>query len=135
MRAVATGLFSVHGTAGGVQELLGSLQGSFALQPSALTTAGGEAFFSAYNSSGKQGLWVTNGTSAGTRQILVNSGATPLAPSDIVAVGDDVIFEAQDQNRALSLYWSNARQFRHARNRRGPIQRQCRVAGVLIATR
>ena len=50
------GLFSARGASGACVELLTGRQGLYALQPSAITVAARHAFFSAYDSSGRQGL-------------------------------------------------------------------------------
>jgi ELWxxDGT repeat protein len=106
----ARGVYSVDPSTGAAQELLGGMQGFFALDPSDFIVAGDLAFFSAVDSTGQRGLWVTNGTTSGTAEIFGNtSNSEPLDPDDITAIGDDVVFEGQDSGGAISLYWSNGK--------------------------
>lgn len=101
------GLYAVRGATGGNQELLSGKQGLYALQPSALTLAGNRGFFSGYNSSGRQALWVTNGTSSGTIEVYYNASGPALAPTDITSDGSVVAFEGRDSSGAYGLFWSD----------------------------
>ena len=101
------GLFAVYGAGGGNQELLSSKQGLYALQPSALTLSGTKAFFSAYDSHGRQALWITNGTAAGTNELYYNASGPALAPTDVTSDGSVVAFEGRDSSGAYSLFWSD----------------------------
>ena len=101
----ARGLYAVYGATGGVRELLTGRQGLYALQPSALTLAGTRAFFSGYDSSGKQGLWVTDGTTA--TELYANASGPALAPSGLTSDGTSVVFEGLDSSGANSLFWSD----------------------------
>jgi ELWxxDGT repeat protein len=57
------------------------------------------AYFTARNSSGLTSLWVTDGTSAGTREVSGVVGANPttgLNPTDLALLGDRVAFSGSD---------------------------------------
>ena len=64
--------------AGGTSDLSG-------LNPTNLTVFNGEVLFGGLDASGDMGLWVTNGTVAGTQELTGVAGADPsgLAPSDL----------------------------------------------------
>ena len=51
--------------------------------------------FNGRNSSGKQGLWVTDGTAGGTHEILAGSAAG-LDPSGFSVFGSEVLFSGHD---------------------------------------
>jgi len=97
------GLWTTNGTATGTQELGGStgISGASAtgLNPTDLTVIGNEVLFSGVDASGLSGLWVTNGTAAGTRELLAEApGATAakdphgLNPTDLTVFNGDVFF-------------------------------------------
>src|SRR3984957_18600421 len=97
------GLWTTNGTATGTQELGGStgISGASAtgLNPTDLTVIGNEVLFSGVDASGLSALWVTNGTAAGTRELLAEApGATAakdphgLNPTDLTVFNGDVFF-------------------------------------------
>jgi ELWxxDGT repeat protein len=62
--------------------------------------------FNGFDAAGKQGLWVTDGTTAGTHEIAVN-GAAPggLNPSDLTAFNHhEVLFNGVDAAGKHSLW-------------------------------
>ena len=101
------GLFSVNGASGSFHELRSGKQGLFPLAPSPLTDAGSHAFFSATAANGVQALWITDGTTSGTKAIYSNGGGARLSPVGMTAIGAAVVFEGANPGGALSLYWSN----------------------------
>jgi ELWxxDGT repeat protein len=84
------GLWETNGTVGGTQELLAFAPGGgggsdpTGLDPSGFELFNGEVLFSGKDASGKQQLWETNGTAAGTHELA--STTTGLAPLDLTAV-------------------------------------------------
>ena len=54
------------GTAAGSSEIVPGTQSAYSLGPGNLTTLGNKALFSGTDSSGNIGLWVTDGTAAGS---------------------------------------------------------------------
>ncbi len=67
-----------NGTAAGTHELTGiagAQTSGIGFDPTDFTVYNGEALFTGYNSSGKLGLWVTNGTVAGTHELTGVAGA------------------------------------------------------------
>lgn len=97
--ALAGNLWITDGTAAGTSEI--ATTGGYginAINPQDITTIGNKALFSGIDLSpgpmGRRGLWVTDGTAAGTSQLAV-AGASPLAglgPSDLVALGNKAFF-------------------------------------------
>ena len=63
------------------------------MDPTDFTFYDGEALFSGYDSSGSLGLWVTNGTVAGTHELtgVAAAAAAGLAPTDLTTVGGPVL--------------------------------------------
>jgi len=93
------GLWVTNGTAAGTHEftgIAGAQTSGVGLDPTDFTVYDGEVLFSGYDSSGKLGLWVTNGTAAGTHELtgVAAAGATGLAPTDLTAVGGPVLTAA-----------------------------------------
>ena len=90
------GLWVTNGTAAGTRELTGiagALTSGGGLDPTDFTVYDGEALFSGYDSSGSLGLWVTNGTVAGTHELtgVAAAAAAGLAPTDLTTVGGPVL--------------------------------------------
>ena len=90
------GLWVTNGTAAGTHELTGiagAQTSGVGLDPFDFAVYNGEALFTGYDSSGKLGLWVTNGTVAGTHELtgLTGAAGTGLAPSDLTSVGGPVL--------------------------------------------
>ena len=71
------------------------------------------AFFEALDSSGREGLWQSDGTASGTFEIG-GPGSAGIAgalaefdPGDIAAFGDGVLFQALDSSGGVGLWFSN----------------------------
>ena len=79
------------------------------LDPTNLAVANGKLFFSGYDAAGANTLWVSDGTAAGTTEILAAGSATGgLAPttSNIVAFGGKAYFAGTDSAGNVDL-WSS----------------------------
>jgi ELWxxDGT repeat protein len=85
------GLWDTNGTAAGTQELTGiagassgsNPNGAAGLDPQDLTAFNNSVLFVGYDSSGNSGLWVTDGTAAGTHEIPGTSGLEPSSLSEV----------------------------------------------------
>src|SRR5207249_3356259 len=69
------------------------------------------AFFVAKNSSGKIGLWATDGTTVGTREINApgaSTGSLGLDPAYLTAIADKVLFSGVDAQGVRSLWVTDA---------------------------
>ncbi len=114
------GLGLTNGRAAGTQELTGisgTYKGSGGLDPSDLTVFNGEILFSGTDAAGNVGLWVTDGTAAGTHELTGISGAyaggilsstfaLPLS-SDLTVFGSEVLFEGADTAGNYGLWVTN----------------------------
>ena len=61
--------------------------------------------FNGVDSSGNQNLWVTDGTAAGTTELLPqNAGVSGLLPTDLTAFGNDMLFQGQDASGSSGLW-------------------------------
>jgi ELWxxDGT repeat protein len=109
------GLWETNGTAAGTHELTGiageATTGS-GLYPSDLTSYNGEILFSGYDASGDIGLWVTDGTVAGTHEMAVAGALTTsqglllagLNPSDLTVYNGYVFFAGDDASGGVGLW-------------------------------
>ncbi len=84
-------LWVTNGTAAGTSEL--SVSGSYAnglfakVSAPDITAIGGTALFAGKDASGKINLWVTDGTSAGTSEVMAaGAGSSGLSPNDFVGL-------------------------------------------------
>jgi ELWxxDGT repeat protein len=94
------GLWVSDGTAGGTQELssLTDIYGGTItnIRPQDLTVFNGEVAFDGYDSkSTLGGLWITDGTQAGTHEIVHGSGVGAY-PRALTVLGNELLFEGQD---------------------------------------
>jgi ELWxxDGT repeat protein len=77
------------------------------------TAAGNKAFFltqstaANYHDPQDTGLWVTDGTSGGTQQLLVGRNPDIWNLSNPVALGDELYFNVTDLNNSVSLWKSD----------------------------
>ena len=93
------GLWVTDGTAAGTHELTGISgahpNGIFSSQiddnPPGFTVFNGEVLFLGFNASNQNGLWVTDGTAAGTHELSI-SGAPDLSPSSLMVFNNEVLF-------------------------------------------
>jgi hypothetical protein len=67
------------------------------------------AIFNGIDTAGKNGLWVNNGTGAGTHEITGIAGADPggLNPSDFTVVKNVVLFDGYDSSGKTGLWVTN----------------------------
>ena len=122
---------------------------STGIDPTDMTVFNEEVLFNGVDNTGAglSGLWVTNGTAAGTHEITGTGDADPsgLNPTDLTVFGNEVLFNGLDQNGHPQLWVTNGtradRAHRHTRRecfgecfgdrserphglqRRGPVQR------------
>jgi ELWxxDGT repeat protein len=85
------GLWVTNGTSAGTYELTGisgAAVASNGLEPQFLTVFNGEVLFAGFEASGGAGLWVTNGTAAGTH-VLMDFGELPFF---LTAFNNEVLF-------------------------------------------
>ncbi len=112
------GLWETNGTAAGTTEIGGvndaGVSGAWSggLSPRSLTVLGGEVLFGGFDADDKLGLWATNGTAAGTTEIggLADAGvsgasSTGLNPANMVAFGNEVLFEGSDDSASGIGLW------------------------------
>ena len=103
-----------NGSSAGTLELGGPNNAVIACpaNPSDLTRLGSRALFVAGDLAGGEGLWVTDGTVAGTGEIggffdqqVAKAGSAGLNPADIVSLGNGkAVFVGQDASGATSLW-------------------------------
>jgi ELWxxDGT repeat protein len=115
-----SGLWVTNGTAAGTHELTG-ISGAYTggptgsapggLDPSDLTVFGNEVLFAGTDASGNHGLWVTNGTAAGTHELTgikgAYSGGLFTYPPDLTVYKNEVLFEGTDTNGQVGLWVTN----------------------------
>jgi ELWxxDGT repeat protein len=105
-----SGLWVTNGTAAGTHELTGisgANTGPLGLLPIDLTVFNSEVLFSGIDASGIQGLWVTDGTAAGTHELTGISGAYPnggLSPDDMTVFNGKVFFRGVDTSENVGLW-------------------------------
>jgi ELWxxDGT repeat protein len=118
-----SGLWMTNGTAAGTYELTG-IAGAYTggptgaapggLNPQDLTVFKNEVLFAGTDTAGAKGLWVTDGTAAGTHELTGISGAyaagiftTGFPPDFTVYKNNEVLFEGTDTNGQVGLWVSN----------------------------
>ena len=111
------GLWTSDGTIAGTTEVGGLGSGKISgansnFDPTGLLALGSDVFFNADDSSGDQGLWVSNGTATGTFEVgglkdasVSGVGAYGLEPSLITTVGSKVLFWAYDSSATYEYLW------------------------------
>ena len=104
-----SGLWVTDGTVGGTHELVpgaGGVSDPAGLNPTNITVFNGEILFSGLDASGDMGLWVSNGTAAGTHELTGITGAdsSGLAPSDLTVFNGEVLFRGLDQSGQAELW-------------------------------
>ena len=88
-----SGLWVTDGTANGTHELLAEAAGATAakdplgLNPNDLTVFNGEVFFSGLDKFGRQQLWETDGTAAGTQMLTVRRGLDVVRSNSVQSGG------------------------------------------------
>ncbi|MCK1554440.1 cadherin-like domain-containing protein [Bradyrhizobium sp. 177] len=68
------------------------------------TVFNGEVLFNGLNASGAFGLWVTDGTVAGTHEITGISGTSGLSPRNMTIIDNKVVFIGGDANGQFDLW-------------------------------
>lgn len=101
-------LWVTDGTAGGTSELSATgaaSSGLFSNVFPSFTTFGSKAVFVGIDSKGVAGLWVTDGSSAGTSELSVAGAAsTGLNPSNFTIFGSKVLFAGADSAGNTNLW-------------------------------
>ena len=72
-----------------------------------MTVFNGSVLFNGVDTAGHQGLWITNGTGAGTQELTVGStaSATGIDPTDMTVLNGEVLFNGVDAD-GLSGLWA-----------------------------
>ena len=119
--AQLSGLWVTDGTAAGTHELTG-IAGAYTggptgaapggLDPRDLTVFGNEVLFNGTDANGNTGLWVTDGTAAGTHELTGIKGAYSGGlftgyPPDFTVYKNEVLFEGTDTNGLVGLWVTN----------------------------
>ena len=104
-----SGLWATDGTVGGTHELVpgaGGVSDPAGLNPTNITVLNGEILFSGLDASGDMGLWVSDGTAAGTHELTGITGAdsSGLAPGDLTVLNGEVLFRGLDQSGQAALW-------------------------------
>ncbi|MGH9208222.1 MAG: hypothetical protein ACRD1G_16980, partial [Acidimicrobiales bacterium] len=105
-----TGLWETDGTVSGTKELTGiagALTAGIGLDPSNLTAYNGELLFSGDGANGQNGLWETDGTATGTKELTGIAGAQAgigLEPSDLTVLNGRVLFRGYDSSGRVGLW-------------------------------
>jgi ELWxxDGT repeat protein len=111
-----TGLWITNGTSAGTYELTGingaNPGGLFSGLFPAFTVFNGEMLFSGIDTAGNYGLWVTNGTVAGTYELTGINGASPGGlfrglNADMVVFKNEVLFAGIDASNQIGLWVTN----------------------------
>jgi ELWxxDGT repeat protein len=113
-------LWETNGTAAGTTEIGGDGNAGISgvnasgLEPADLVAFGGEVLFDGFDSANNQGLWLTDGTAAGTTEIgglhdagVSGASATGLNPTNLIAFGGEMLFEGTDSSGHLALWMTN----------------------------
>jgi ELWxxDGT repeat protein/probable HAF family extracellular repeat protein len=107
------GLWVTDGTAGGTYELTNitnaKLTGLFSGYFPGFTVFNGEVLFNGNDAAGNAGLWVTDGTAAGTHELTGINGASPVGlfggyNPDFIVVNGEVLFSGRDSSNNFSLW-------------------------------
>ena len=111
------GLWVTNGTAGGTYELTniagastvkdntgnGGPTSVYGLAPHLFGAYNGELLFAGFDSSGKDGLWITDGTPGGTQEL----SASALNPKDFTVLNGLAYFTADDSSGNSGLWMTN----------------------------
>jgi ELWxxDGT repeat protein len=107
------GLWASDGTAVGTHELTGIAGASTSgagFSPTDFTVFKGKVLFEGVDTAGHEGLWVTDGTAAGTHELTGIKGAYSggLAPSDFAVINkNEVLFNGVDASGNHTLWETN----------------------------
>ena len=109
------GLWETDGTVAATHELTGisgAATGGAGLYPSNIVAYNGKALFTGYDAAGSVGLWVTDGTAAGTQELAVAGALTAphgllpagLSPFGFVLYNGLAFFGGDDASGAVGLW-------------------------------
>ena len=104
-----SGLWVTDGTVGGTHELVSGAGGAAdppGLNPTNITVYNNEVLFSGLDATGDMGLWVSNGTAAGTHELtgIIGADLSGLAPSDLTVYNGEVLFRGLDHSGQAALW-------------------------------
>ena len=117
-----TGLWVTDGTVGGTEELGGLENGQIvgkgaSLSPENLAAFNNSVLFDAFDSSGFDGLWITDGTTGGTVEIggsknqgVFDSGLTSFVANDFITLGNIELFNAPNKEGDDALWITDGTQ-------------------------
>jgi ELWxxDGT repeat protein len=106
--STGAGLWGTDGTAGGTQLIQRfSAQGFVAAGAGSFMTTGTGAYFAAGDQSGSSMVWFTDGSSAGTKQIIALPTGSISAPSLLGMLGTTLIFTSYTPSNSVQLYASD----------------------------
>ena len=90
---------------GGINHPLATTSTLAAPSPANMLTAGGKIFFTQDDGVHGNELWVSDGTSAGTKLLLdINGGSAASNPNDFLVYGDKLVFLATDSVHGKQLW-------------------------------
>jgi ELWxxDGT repeat protein len=120
---VVLGLWVTNGTAGGTSEIGGNknseihnaYSGGLLQDPPDFTPFNGKVLFRGWDSLGEVGLWITDGTAAGTKQLAPIAGAAfgpaappigyDIQPQFMAVLGNKLLFDGADQEDTEGSLW------------------------------
>jgi ELWxxDGT repeat protein len=106
--SIGAGLWSTDGTAGGTQLIQRfSAQGFVAAGAGSFITTGSGAYFAAGDQNGTSMIWFTDGSSAGTKQIIALPTGSISAPTLMGMLGTTLIFTSYTASNSVELYASD----------------------------
>ena len=104
------GLWKTDGkTSGGTSELVPPVAAGASasgLNPTDMTVFGNEVLFNGTDANGRSGLWATDGTAGGTRELVAKAtnASSGLDPTDMTVFGNEVLFSGVDANGVSGLW-------------------------------
>ena len=108
------GLWETDGTAAGTHELTGiagAATTAAGLYPYNLMAFNGKIVFGGYDATGSIGLWVSDGTAAGTHELTGIAGAATTAsgldPDGLMAYHGEILFSGWDATGGIGLWVSD----------------------------
>jgi ELWxxDGT repeat protein len=105
------GLWVTDGTSAGTHELTniaGALNGGSGINPVQPTVSNGIALFQGLDAAGNKGLWVTDGTAAGTHELTVNgANSNGLNPFNLLNLSRSITLDDFTGSGTSDIAWFN----------------------------